>query len=174
VVAPRSAVASSRSVVGDFDGDGQHDRATLDRRGHATEIRIWLSTTQATTVIYSAARIGAIAARDLDGDHRDELIARTHARLHVWTVRSQRFHRVEQPKRAPDGLGAARPNRVEDPPDDVPAGDASTDASSTALLLSPRPRAPDLSPERLPLQTRAGFKSAQLLAPVAPRPPPAL
>ena len=172
VLAPRIAAASDHTVVGDFDGDGRHDRATLKRHGGASEIRIWLSTTSATTVIHSATHIGAIAARDLDGDHRDELIGRESLNLQVWTVREQRFHRLQSQKSPLEQVGGPAPNRVEDPPDDAPAADSTAGASSVALLLSPRPRAPDLIPEPLPSHVSAGFKSAQLLAPVAPRPPP--
>lgn len=172
LLAPRLAAASHHTVVGDFDGDGRHDRATLRRHGHASEIRIWLSTTNATTIIQSTARIGAIAARDLDGDHRDELIGRESLNLQIWTVRNQRFHLRSRDTSPAEWSGGPGPNRVEDPPDEAPAADSNAGSSSVALLLSPQPRAPDLIPESLVSQVSAGFRSAQLLAPVAPRPPP--
>lgn len=133
LLAPRLAAASHRTVVGDFDGDGRQDRATLKSHGATSHIRLWLSTTRTTTVIH----------------------------LHK--------------KRSPSPVqwsGDRIPKRVEDPPDEAPAADSTVGSSSVALLLSPRPRAPDLSRESLALQVSAGFRSAQLLAPVAPRPPP--
>lgn len=175
LLVPRSVAASHHTVVGDFDGDGRHDRATLKHHAHSSEIRIWLSTTNATTVIHSPDRIGALAARDLDGDHRDELIGREALNLQIWSVGEERFHRVRPQKE--DGVGWSRapaPNRVEDRSDDMPAADSTGGASSVAVLLSPRPRAPDLIPAPLAFPVSAGFKSAQLLAPVAPRPPPAI
>jgi hypothetical protein len=170
---PRVVAASHHTVVGDFDGDGRHDRATLKRHAHSSEIRIWLSTTNATTVIQSPDRIGAIAARDLDGDHRDELIGRESLNLQIWSVREQSFHRLHPQKDDRAGWnGSPAPNRVEDPPEEEPAADATAGASSVAVLLAPRPRAPDLIPASLASSLSAGFRSAQLLAPVAPRPPP--
>jgi len=175
LLAARLAAASHHTVVGDFDGDGRHDRATLKRHAHSSEIRIWLSTTNATTVIHSPDRIGAIAARDLDGDHRDELIGRQSLSLQIWSVREQRFQRLRPQKDdAAEWYGASAPNRVEDPPDQTPAADSTAGASSVAVLLAPRARAPDLIPEPLPSHVSAGFKSAPLLAPVAPRPPPVI
>lgn len=174
LLAPRLVAASHHTVVGDFDGDGRHDRATLKRHGHSSEIRIWLSTTNATTVIHSTARIGAIAARDLDGDHRDELIGRESLTLQIWSVRDQRFHRLRAHKGPAEWFGGPAPNRVEDPSDEVPAADSTAGASLVALLLSPRPRPPDRIPEPLQSDVSAGFRSAHLLAPVAPRPPPVI
>ena len=170
---PRIVAAAHHTVVGDFDGDGRHDRATLKRHGHASEIRVWLSTTNATTVIQSSTHIEAIAARDLDGDRRDELIGRELLQLQIWTVREQRFQRLHQ-KSPVDSFGGPAPDRVEEPPDDAPAADSTAGASPVALLLSPRPRAPDLLLESLASQVSAGFRSAQLLAPLAPRPPPVI
>ena len=172
VLAPRIVAAAHHTVVGDFDGDGRHDHATLKRHGRASEIRVWLSTTNATTVIHSPTHIGAIAARDLDGDHRDELIGRESLQLRIWTVREQRFQQLHHRNGPVGSLGQPSPDRVEEPPEDAPAADSTAGASSVALLLSPRPRAPDLLPEWLASQVSAGFRSAQLLAPVAPRPPP--
>ena len=173
--APRVVAASHHTVVGDFDGDGRHDHATLKRHAHSSEIRIWLSTTNETTVIHSPDRIGAIAARDLDGDHRDELIGRESLNLQIWSVREQGFHRLHPQKEDRAAWnGSSAPNRVEDPPDEEPAADATAGAYSIAVLLAPRPRAPDLIPAVLASPVSAGFKSAPLLAPVAPRPPPVI
>ena len=172
LLGPRIVAASHHTVVGDFDGDGRHDRATLKRHGHTSEIRIWLSTTNATTVIHSSTRIGAIAARDLDGDHRDELIGRESLNLQIWSVREHRFQRLQRKQGPAAAFGGSAPNRVEQPPDEAPAADSTAGPSSVALLLSPRPRAPDLFPESLAVQNSAGFRSVQLLAPFAPRPPP--
>ena len=49
------AAASTPSVVADFDGDGQHDRAEVSPRGSA--IHIWLSATRSTSVLRSRTPI---------------------------------------------------------------------------------------------------------------------
>ena len=106
---------------------------------------------------------------------RDELIGRQSLSLQIWSVREQRFQRLRPQKDdAAEWYGASAPNRVEDPPDQTPAADSTAGASSAAVLLAPRARAPDLIPEPLPSHVSAGFKSAPLLAPVAPRPPPVI
>ena len=133
LLAARPAAAFHRTVVGDFDGDGRQDRATLKWHGDASHIRIWLSATHTTTVIHLHQRSSPSPVQ--------------------WS-------------------GGRIPNRVEDPPDEASDADSNAGTSSVALLLSPRPRAPDLSPEPLTSRVSAGFRSAQLLAPVAPRPPP--
>jgi hypothetical protein len=85
LLAARPAAADTQ-VVADFDGDGEQDRAVVDHR--ATTIRVWLSDSGRTEVIRSRSRHVQLAARDLDGDHRAELlVAGPKARLHVWALR---------------------------------------------------------------------------------------
>jgi len=171
VLLTRSAVASDRSVVADFDGDGRHDRATL-HGGPSSEIHIWLSTIGSVAVIRTQTRIGAIAASDLDGDHRDELIGRTSTRLQVWTMRQRRFEHV-LPRTAPaNSLGRTTRHRVDDRSEAAPFAVSVPDGSDIAVVLSPRPRAPAVPTAHLSDRLTAGFPPSLVLAVVAPRPPP--
>jgi hypothetical protein len=172
VLLTRSAAASDRSVVADFDGDGRHDRATLHGRGPSSEIHIWLSTIGSVAVIRTPTRIGAIAASDLDGDHRDELIGRTSTRLQVWTVRQRRFEHVLPRTAAANSLGRTTSHHVDDRSEAAPFAVSVPDGSDIAVVLSPRPRAPAVPSAHLSDRLTAGFPPSLVLAVVAPRPPP--
>src|SRR5262245_44648063 len=69
-----TVLSAAPSVVADFDGDSQPDRAELSRR-EPSAVHVWLSATQSIAVVRSSTPILGIAARDLDGDKRAELIA---------------------------------------------------------------------------------------------------
>lgn len=55
----RTSAADARAIVGDFDGDGLRDRATVVRSETEPSVAVWLSTSDAVT----------------DGHRRDALIA---------------------------------------------------------------------------------------------------
>jgi hypothetical protein len=84
------AFASDR-VVGDFDGDGLRDHVAISH-GDPRVLRVWLSSTHRIDVIHSPEPILHIAAADLDGDRRPELVARVSSKLRVWMRRNGRFH----------------------------------------------------------------------------------
>jgi hypothetical protein len=172
LLAPHAAHAAERSVVADFDGDGYHDRATLDGR-EPSVLRIWLSTTRTTAIVRSRSPLAGIAASDLDGDGRAELIAHAPASgLQVWTRRHTRFSRV-RPRQAPPGA-FERPARhnVEDDPRGLPVAVAPAPPSSAALASVPQPRAP-ASVAAAPFDPgHAAPPLAPARSPFAPRPPP--
>src|SRR5262245_1206456 len=73
LAAPRAARAD-QSVFADFDGDGRCDEARLDDV-HRRTVNVWLSATQRSRVLRAARPILQLAAGDLDGDGRAELLA---------------------------------------------------------------------------------------------------
>lgn len=82
----RVAGAADQALYADFDGDGLGDHATVDSRT-PTVLHVWLSRTGTTSLIRSGRSFLGIAAADLNGDRRAELIADDpSAELHVWTV----------------------------------------------------------------------------------------
>jgi hypothetical protein len=167
------AQAAERSVLADFDGDGQHDRATLDHR-EPSVLRIYLSATNSTAVVRSQVPIAGIAALDLDGDRRAELIAGgASSGLQVWTTHRKGFRAFRPQTVTPEALGPPLRHNVEQGAGDAPVAITSAPPSPTALAVSPQPRPPTTTVAS-PLATHtADPHSPQQLAPLAPRPPPA-
>ena len=172
LLAPHAARAAEPSVLADFDGDGQRDRATLDGVERSI-LRVWLSATNSTAVLRSQTPIAGIGARDLDGDLRAELIAGgVSPGLQVWTKIRTGFARFKPGPLMPGTMSRPLSHNVEEDPGDSPAAITSAAPSLVALSLSPRPRAPSPGPAR-PIGARAADpRSPQQLAPLAPRPPP--
>jgi hypothetical protein len=174
LVAPYTAHAAERSVVADFDGDGYHDRATLDGR-EPSVLRVWLSTTRTTAIVRSRSPLVGIAARDLDGDRRAELLAGAGAPatgLQVWTRRHAAFSRF-QPRPVPTAT-FSRPVRhnVHDAPGGLPLAVASAAPWLAALSLAPQPRAPAPAAAALVIRRADAPPPPPNLSPLAPRPPP--
>lgn len=164
--------AATPSLIADFDGDGKHDRVELDRRDPSA-LRIWLSATRSTSVVRSPTPILVIAARDLDHDRRDELIATgASTRLHVWTKRHKGFAAVRPKHTTAVPLLTSTGHSVEHAPPETPAADAPLLPAPLASPLSAQPRAPILIAGRVSTPVVAGLTSSRFLAPLAPRPPP--
>jgi hypothetical protein len=170
LLAPSTAAAGQRSIVADFDGDGYRDHAALDDL-EPSVLRVWLSGTRTTAIVRSRSPVFGIAARDLDGDRRAELIAGTPAaELQVWTRRHATFSRYK-PRPVPLGiLGPA--HSVGDAPDGSPVAITSTAPSLGALPPIPQPRAPAALPAALTDRPSAASPSGPANSPLAPRPPP--
>lgn len=130
-VAP-TARALENGVSGDFDGDGKRDRAVVDRH-EPSVIRVWLSKTRRTDLVRARTAVAAIAATDLDGDRRAELIARGGARtgLQVWTREHSRFRAFGGKGGTPRALPAPVRHSIQQEGD-----------SASPLLPSPRVVAP--------------------------------
>jgi hypothetical protein len=166
------AAAAGQPLVADFDGDGQHDTATLDAHERSSVIRVWLSTTRAISLIRSRTPIAAIGAQDIDGDRQAELIAGGTSHLQVWTMRQRRFERV-RPRRSGSRIFThPEHHHVEDGPNDVHVAVSCSTASAFSLTLAPLPRGPGLQTSRVDSRVAARAASLQFLEPFAPRPPP--
>ena len=170
----RVSAAGDRFLTADFDGDGRHDCATLDPR-EPSLLRVWLSATNSTLLIRSNAPLVDIAATDLDGDRRAELIARDNsAALRVWTHKRAGFHTFRPQRSQQPGLAVTHHRRVDDGPAGETSEFSSVSTSLLALLLSPTPRAP-ATVERSNLRLAPHLSVSVLLeSPFAPRPPPLL
>jgi len=97
------AAAAERSLAADFDGDGKSDRVAIDRT-EPSLLRVWLSTTGRTDVIRNSRALFRIAATDLDGDDRPELIATDASpeHLRIWKKEgARREFLAYAPRRAP-------------------------------------------------------------------------
>ena len=172
LVAAPVASAAGPAVTADFDGDGLCDRAELSLH-EPSAIHVWLSGTQTTWIVRSSTPVLGLAARDLDGDRRDELIASgTSAGLQIWTDRRKGFapFHVKRLARAP----IVRPTRhsVDDGPLDAAADIDQTAPPPFALALIPPARAPARVAARALPRAPVCPDSSLVLAPFGPRPPP--
>lgn len=170
---PQAAAAGGSSLAVDFDGDGRGDSVRLDQ-SRPSVLRVWLSASGTTQVLVSRRPLHRVAATDLDGDHRPELIASdSQSRIHVWTPRAQGFHRYRPRSAVPPGLsgaGQVRGDEHDREPEEVLSG-ATFGPSVLRRPLSLAP--PDiLSGACLPADEHTGqaYLAAQ---PFSPRPPPA-
>lgn len=168
----RVAAAADPALSADFDGDGHRDRVTLDH-AQPSVVRVWLSSTNATAEIHSHTPIVRLVARDLDGDHRYELIANADGRVQVWTRKRHGF-RAFTPHGVVDADMARQGHRtVDDGPAEPPAAIQWTAGASLALELTPQPRAPASGSSHLVLVSNASPPAKAPLSICAPRPPPA-
>ncbi len=167
--------AQQPGLAVDFDGDGQHDRVVISA-GQPSVLHVWLSATGTTEVIRSVEPLLNIAAVDLDGDRRPELIASgSSPALRIWT-RGVKGFRAYRPKPAP----AAAP-RVSYPAhrlfDDWPSAPVAAAAPASPAASGPAIRthgipAP-LSAWRHAKLPAAAPTSTSHFAHIGPRPPPA-
>ena len=169
---PRLAGAAEPSLAIDFDGDGRHDQVTLDGR-QPFLLHIWLSRSGTTEVLHARAPLQRVAAIDLDGDRRPELIARdSESRIHVWTPRGKRFHRYRL-RHTSEGLRSPTSHRI-DGRDSEPAGVLPGSSFIPSALLRAAPHAPPDSASRVCApQGTTSCHGSPAVQPFAPRPPPA-
>lgn len=167
-----SARAAEPTVLADLDGDGLHDRVTVDHR-EPSLLHIWLSKTGGTTTLRSTSPVVGVVARDLDGDRRAELITRdTFARVQVWTRKRGSFRQFHAHRPLVSEVGTPRDHRFDDGATGESDASSWTGASFFALALSAQPRAPDLRAPFRNVDSARTLRSPLPLDPFAPRPPP--
>jgi hypothetical protein len=172
LLASRLAVAAESSLAIDFDGDGRHDHVELDHR-QPSVLRIWLSASGTTHVLHSRTPLLEVAAKDLDGDHQPELIARdSESHIHVWKARRRGFHSYRPRQRIPLGLTAPTRRSVDDH-NDAPVGVITGGSASPAALAQSSPRAaPVQALTAAVFPDAAAHDTSSAADPFAPRPPP--
>ena len=167
------AHAIESALTADFDGDGYGDRVTFSPR-ESSIVRVWLSATKITHVIRSREPLRAVAAADLDGDHRAELVtSNTLSGLRVWTRKESRFRRFRQKGTLPPLAFSGSRHRASDKGASLPA--PATDAfGRIAPMLAlavyrstPTSRAWNFAPRLV-----RGPTTSSSLTPFSPRPPP--
>lgn len=166
--------AAEASLAIDFDGDGQRDQFRLDRR-EPSVLHIWLSASDTSHVIRTRLPLLQVVAKDLDGDHRPELIARdTDSQIHVWTRKHKSFHSYRPRDVDPGALRQPNDRTIEDSDSERPGVITNAPFAPFALTLCAATRTPGLESATAcaPHTTRA-FRSSPAAAPFAPRPPPA-
>lgn len=167
------AAAAELSVSGDLDGDGKRDRVIFDRADPCV-LKVWLSAAGTTWTVRSQTPIVHVAVKDLDGDHRAELIARGRAPgLLVWTTRKHKGFKTFRPRRttAPS-LSRSTRHAVHSDDPGTTSGAESPGSSALALLLSNRPRAP-ARVALISVETATpSLRRSLPLDAFAPRPPP--
>jgi hypothetical protein len=166
------ARAAEQCLSADLDGDGKRDKVVLDRF-EPSVVRVWLSSTGATSVLRSRTPVIRIIATDLDGDHRPELIARgTSATLEVWTKKRHGFRSYRPRRVEPGRVYTPKHHRFDDGPTYPLEVTAATGPSLLALAPVIRPRAPAAASPVVFSHTDARIPRKLAVPPFGPRPPP--
>ncbi|MEO8482945.1 MAG: VCBS repeat-containing protein [Acidobacteriota bacterium] len=171
-----AASYADQHVYADFDGDGQRDHAAFDPT-HASMLRVWLSSNPRADVLHSRFHLLRLAAIDLDGDGRPELVATDRrAGLHVWRAGRGRF-RLDHHRRTTTPHATHRgPGRtVEDGPSSPDDSAPSRAYGNPADLDACPPEVAWASPETLqirPVDRRLVVR--HVFDPTSPRAPPSL
>lgn len=142
LVAALPRVATAGDLHADFDRDGVSDRVTIDPASTKL-LHIWLSTTQTERELRTSRPVYGMAALDLDGDGRPELVvADAQATLHVWRHSDNGRMRLVHPHAAPPQRDARDgANLHEDPTQ----SDSALPTRISTPVLDSLPRTP-LSP----------------------------
>jgi len=127
--APRAAAAAE--FYADLDYDGVRDVVSIQTVPR-TGLRVWLSKSNSTLILRTRRVITHIAASDIDGDGRIDLVASdSAARVTVWHRTNRGHLRVTHPRRVtrPDTMSRSR--RVHGAGDEAPVA-ALDDSGPTA------------------------------------------
>ena len=171
---PAFAAAAERPRPVDLDGDGRHDRFTVDSHRDPSVLRVWLSASNTTHLIRARVPLVQVIAVDLDGDHRPELVARdSESRIRVWTRKGTRFDSYRPREVASRTLQQPNHRTIRDNDSELPDVTTSTAFAPLALALCASPRAPALGhSSACAPQTAPADRSLTAVEPFAARPPP--
>lgn len=168
----RAAAAGEPALAVDFDGDGRRDTVRLDHQ-RPSVLRVWLSATGTTQVLVSRGALRHVAATDLDGDHRPELIASDgESRIHVWKHLSRGFRRY-QPRAATPKVLAPPTRRCVDGGDRAPE-EALVDGGfiPPALVRASLPAFPEPASRACVPSDESTCPASPAARPFSARPPP--
>ena len=171
LMAAVSPVWASDAVVADFDGDGLRDWASVERHTPSV-VHVWLSTTRAWSRLDAKGPVLTLAARDLDGDLRDEVVAGGPTDLEIWTRHPQGFKPLHPRPVAPIALPQPVDHAVDDDGDIAPAAVSPIGAW---LMMPPRttwPHSPSCVSSGHHCPDTAVDVVDSHVSPFAPRPPP--
>jgi hypothetical protein len=175
VAAGAAAAGTTHSISGDFDGDGRRDRAELDYR-EPTTVRVRLSAGRITVLVRGRTPFIGLAACDLDGDARDELLTSdASSRLQVFTKRSiglAGFEPFRPRRKGPDGLSRPCKQGFDDGSDAPVSSGVAFMRLLVGLVRSPAAIAVSTSPGGRRPCDRAGPTPHVLRSAFGPRPPP--
>lgn len=172
VLCATRAFAHGSAIIADFDGDGRHDRVSLDA-SEPSIVRIWLSATRTTQIIRSSQPLQSVTAVDLNNDRRAELVATTQSSgLHVWTKARAGFRAYHRKRTAPRTLGHPERRRVDDRDEDTAAALGAAKPIPPSAAAAFHRRGPPPAVRHDARELIAAIRSALPLAPSSPRPPP--
>jgi hypothetical protein len=172
VVCPHAASAAQWSLSGDFDGDGRRDWAAVDRDDPRL-LHVYLSNTRQTTIIRSRTPIRALAAANLDGDQRQELVVRVgRSGLRVWKRGDSHFRRIRAFRPFAAGLTLPGKRLNAGLVEELPALASGSAPPQAAWYAGAASHAPDAGQRLLVSAPRVPLRVVLPHAPFAPRPPP--
>jgi hypothetical protein len=127
--AGRPSRAAAEVYYADIDHDGIRDVVTVQTTPEPA-LKVWLSRTNTTLILPTKQQILAIAALDLTGDGRLQLVASdTSAKVHVWHESRSGGLRRTRPRRQSPAAGVSGSGQF-DIPRDQSAGAIISDGSS--------------------------------------------
>ncbi len=165
------ASAADPSLSADFDGDGHRDHAVLDHT-EPSVLHVWLSATNVTATLRSQTPIIHLAATDLDGDRRFELIAGDRTGLKVWTKTHHDFRSYRPHHAAPVALTSPSHRALHDTTTDSESVVTVIAAPTLVITPSARPRAQARCARCAGPEFAPSVLSSLPHPPFAPRPPP--
>jgi hypothetical protein len=116
-------IAGAETVFADVDRDGIRDVLSVLGASRST-LQVWISSTQQFRKLHTTRPIYRVAAVDVDGDGRPEIVASdTSAKLHIWRQgKNGRLHRVRARRSAPFRFATAPSVEGSTDSADVPSG----------------------------------------------------
>src|SRR5262245_21453909 len=163
--------ARAAEFYADLDRDGLRDMIRIEP---ASGLLVWLSQSKVVLKLPTRRPILRVAAGDVDGDGRVELLAAdSAAKLHVWHRTRGGKLRPTRPRHAPVRTGFTSNRRVHQPSTD-PSSAAIDEDPVTWPLDAPLPRLPSLDTSATIPAARDLPSGSLRLPPHQPRAPPAV
>jgi VCBS repeat protein len=134
------ALASDLYPRADLDRDGVTDVVSIQNAPAPRGLLVWLSRSKSQFLLPTPLPIQRVAAADVDGDSRLDLVAAdTSAKLYVWRSSGKGRLRPMRPRPGRPAAGPTCSRRIQESPETVPfeaANSARTDPSLDAPRLT--------------------------------------